>query len=193
VTTYTTPNIRNGSKRDNSNSTTNIFSVPNKLNLRIMTMHCRSIRDKQSESAALVNYAKPDIIISHSLTGSGYSIDTSSEYTDINTPPPSVPLSFLYTLKFSRTTSADLIADSVGGFPGLMPLNQDSGPINKLNNNNKEARNSTTPNIRNGSKRDNSNSTTNIFSVPNKLNLRIMTMNCRSIGDKQSDRFRLFY
>jgi hypothetical protein len=28
-----------------------------------MTMNCRSIRDKQSESAALVNYAKPDIII----------------------------------------------------------------------------------------------------------------------------------
>jgi hypothetical protein len=27
-------------------------------------------------------------------------------------------------LKFSRTTSADLIADSVGGFPGLMPLIQ---------------------------------------------------------------------
>ena len=58
-----TPNIRNGSKRDNSNSTTNIFSVPNKLNLRIMTMNCRSIRDKKSEFAALVNYAKPDIII----------------------------------------------------------------------------------------------------------------------------------
>ena len=59
----TTLNIRNGSKRDKSNSTTNIFSVPNKLNLRIMTMNCRSIRDKQSESTALVNYAKPDIII----------------------------------------------------------------------------------------------------------------------------------
>jgi hypothetical protein len=29
-------------------------------------------------------------------------------------------------LKFSGKTSADLIADSVGGFPGLMPLNQDS-------------------------------------------------------------------
>lgn len=58
-----TPNIRNRSKRDNSNSTTNIFSVPNKLNLRIMTMNCRSIRDKKSEFAALVNYAKPDIII----------------------------------------------------------------------------------------------------------------------------------
>jgi hypothetical protein len=57
----------------------------------------------------------------HSLTGSGYSIDTSSECTDINTPPPSVPLSFLYTLKFSGKISADLIADSVGGFPGLMP------------------------------------------------------------------------
>ena len=28
-----------------------------------MTMNCRSIRDKKSEFAALVNYAKPDIII----------------------------------------------------------------------------------------------------------------------------------
>jgi hypothetical protein len=33
------------------------------VNLRIMTMNCRSIRDKKSEFAALVNYAKPDIII----------------------------------------------------------------------------------------------------------------------------------
>lgn len=57
------PSIRNGSKRDNSNSTTNIFSFPNKLNLRIMTMNCRSIRDKKSEFTAIVNYAKPDIII----------------------------------------------------------------------------------------------------------------------------------
>ena len=63
VRNSSTPNIRNGSNRDNSNSTTNIFSVPNKLNLRTMTMNCRSIRDKKSEFAALVNYAKPDIII----------------------------------------------------------------------------------------------------------------------------------
>lgn len=28
-----------------------------------MTINCRSIRDKKSELAALVNYAKPDIII----------------------------------------------------------------------------------------------------------------------------------
>ena len=28
-----------------------------------MTINCRSIRDKKSEFAALVNYAKPDIII----------------------------------------------------------------------------------------------------------------------------------
>jgi hypothetical protein len=32
-------------------------------------------------------------------------------------------------LKFSGKTSADLIADSVGGFPGLMPLNQDYVPM----------------------------------------------------------------
>jgi hypothetical protein len=51
--------------------------------------------------------------ISHSVTDSGCSIDTSSECTAINTPPPSVPLSFLYTLKFSGKISADLIADSV--------------------------------------------------------------------------------
>ena len=63
------------------------------------------------------------------MTDSGCSIDTSSECTAINTPPPSVPLSFLYTLKFSGKTSADLIADSVGGFPGLMPLNQDYVPM----------------------------------------------------------------
>jgi hypothetical protein len=48
------------------------------------------------------------------------------EITQIQQQISSVPLSFLYTLKFSGKTSADLIADSVGGFPGLMPLNQDS-------------------------------------------------------------------
>jgi hypothetical protein len=50
-------------KEARNSSTTNIFSVPNKLNLRIMMINCRSIRDKKSEFAALVNYAKPDIII----------------------------------------------------------------------------------------------------------------------------------
>jgi hypothetical protein len=32
-------------------------------------------------------------------------------------------------LKFSGKISADLIADSVGGFPGLMPFSQDSVPM----------------------------------------------------------------
>jgi hypothetical protein len=31
--------------------------------------------------------------------------------------------------QIQQQTSADLIADSVGGFPGLMPLNQDSVPM----------------------------------------------------------------
>ena len=41
------------------------------------------------------------------MTDSGYSIDIISECTAINMPTPSVPLSFLYTLKFSGKFSAE--------------------------------------------------------------------------------------
>ena len=66
---------------------------------------------------------------SHSMTASGCSTDTSSDCTARNKSPPSIPLSFLYTLKFSGTISAHLIADYVGCFPSLMPFSQDSVPM----------------------------------------------------------------
>jgi hypothetical protein len=50
----------NKSKSRNNNS--NVFNIPTKGNLRIMTLNCRSINDKTSEFAAAVNYIKPDII-----------------------------------------------------------------------------------------------------------------------------------
>jgi hypothetical protein len=87
------------------------------------------------------------------------------------------------TNMFFPLSHIDDTMESIKGTCAFSPLHTRS-PINKSNNNTKEARNSTTLNIRNGSKRDKSNSTTNIFSVPNKLNLRLMTMNCRSIRDK---------
>jgi hypothetical protein len=50
----------NKSKSRNNNS--NVFNIPTKRNLRIMTLNCRSINDKTSEFAAAVNYIKQDII-----------------------------------------------------------------------------------------------------------------------------------
>jgi hypothetical protein len=90
----------------------------------------------------------------------------------------------LYTTNmFLPLSHIDDTMESIKSTWAFRPL-YTSSPRNKSNNNTKEARYSSAPNIRNGSKRDSSNSTTNIFSVPNKLNLRLMTMNCRSIRDK---------
>ena len=50
----------NKSKSRNNNS--NVFNIPTKRNMRIMTLNCRSINDKTSEFVAAVNYIKPDII-----------------------------------------------------------------------------------------------------------------------------------
>jgi hypothetical protein len=57
---YTTTSKMNTSKnRSNSN---NVFNLPAKRNLRILTVNCRSIKDKTSEITVAVNYIKPDII-----------------------------------------------------------------------------------------------------------------------------------
>ncbi|CAG2240290.1 unnamed protein product [Mytilus edulis] len=47
---------------DNTYTSSNVFNIPTKRNLRILTLNCRSIKDKTSEFAAAVNYIKPDII-----------------------------------------------------------------------------------------------------------------------------------
>ena len=68
---YTKPNnlessktdsrISNNSKKKNESSP--FLHIPPKRNLRILTVNCRSIRDKISEFKATLNYTKPDIVI----------------------------------------------------------------------------------------------------------------------------------
>jgi hypothetical protein len=48
-------------KSKSRNNSSNVFNIPTKRNLRIMTLNCRSMNDKTSEFAATVNYIKPDI------------------------------------------------------------------------------------------------------------------------------------
>ena len=57
-------NSTKDSRRENrtNSSSNNVFNLPTKKNLRIMTVNCRSINDKTSEFAASVKYIKPDII-----------------------------------------------------------------------------------------------------------------------------------
>ncbi|CAC5395645.1 unnamed protein product [Mytilus coruscus] len=54
-----TPKSNTSKNRTNSS---NVFNIPKKQNLRILTLNCRSIKDKTSEFSAAVNYIKPDII-----------------------------------------------------------------------------------------------------------------------------------
>jgi hypothetical protein len=49
-------------KSKSRNNSSNVFNIPTKRNLRIMTLNCKSINDETSEFAAAVNYIKPDII-----------------------------------------------------------------------------------------------------------------------------------
>jgi hypothetical protein len=46
----------------NRSNSSNVFNLPAKRNLKILTVNCRSIKDKTSEFTAAVNYIKPDII-----------------------------------------------------------------------------------------------------------------------------------
>ena len=48
--------------RKNRSNSSNVFNLPAKLFLRILTVNCRSIKDKTSEFTAAGNYIKPDII-----------------------------------------------------------------------------------------------------------------------------------
>jgi hypothetical protein len=57
---YTTTSKMNTSK--NRSNSSNVFNLPAKRNLKILTVNCRSIKDKTSEFTAAVNYIKPDII-----------------------------------------------------------------------------------------------------------------------------------
>jgi hypothetical protein len=53
------PNSTNKSR----SGSTSIPNLPPKGNLRILTVNCRSIKDKTSELKAIINYTKPDIVI----------------------------------------------------------------------------------------------------------------------------------
>jgi hypothetical protein len=58
-------NSSNNSAINNSTKNhSNIYlKLPKKKNLRILTVNCRSIKDKTSEFKAILNYTKPDIVI----------------------------------------------------------------------------------------------------------------------------------
>ena len=59
-----TRNKSNISKSKRSENDTSLpFNISNKTNLRIMTVNCRSIKDKTAEFKCTVAYTKPDIII----------------------------------------------------------------------------------------------------------------------------------
>jgi predicted nucleotide-binding protein (sugar kinase/HSP70/actin superfamily) len=53
------PNSTNKSRTES----TSIPNLPPKRNLRILTVNCRSIKDKTSELNVIINYTKPDIVI----------------------------------------------------------------------------------------------------------------------------------
>ena len=50
--------------RSNSRNQTANHHIPKKRNLRILTINCRSIKDKTLELKTTIDYTKPDIIIS---------------------------------------------------------------------------------------------------------------------------------
>ena len=50
--------------RSNSRNQTVNHQIPKNRNLRILTINCRSIKDKTSELKTTIDYTKPDIIIS---------------------------------------------------------------------------------------------------------------------------------
>ena len=52
-----------GMNRSNSRNQTANHQIPKKRNLRILTINCRSIKDKTSELKTTIDYTKADIII----------------------------------------------------------------------------------------------------------------------------------
>ena len=58
----TTNGKRGGSKTSTTTEGDNPYSVPKKQNLRILTINCRSIKDKSQELTAAIEYLKPDIV-----------------------------------------------------------------------------------------------------------------------------------
>lgn len=62
-TSNTSQNSKNRSRSSRTESTkSNVFNLPPKENLRIMTVNCRSVIEKKTELSACINYIKPDII-----------------------------------------------------------------------------------------------------------------------------------
>jgi hypothetical protein len=57
------PNSTNKSRSES----TSIPNLPPKRNLRILTVNCRSIKDKTSELKAIIKYTKPNIVIRNRL------------------------------------------------------------------------------------------------------------------------------
>ena len=53
---------KEGSKTSTTSEDQNPYSVPKKQNLRIMTVNCRSIRDKSQELTVAIDYLKPDVV-----------------------------------------------------------------------------------------------------------------------------------
>ena len=53
---------KEGSKTSTTSEDQNPYSVPKKQNLRIMTVNCRSIRDKSQELKVAIDYLKPDVV-----------------------------------------------------------------------------------------------------------------------------------
>ena len=63
-TDYTTNSVNSSSinASDQTTETNNINSLPNKANLRLLTVNCCSIREHKSEFIAALDYVKPDLI-----------------------------------------------------------------------------------------------------------------------------------
>ena len=63
-TDYTTNSVNSSSinASDQTTETSNINSLPNKANLRLLTVNCCSIREHKSEFIAALDYVKPDLI-----------------------------------------------------------------------------------------------------------------------------------
>lgn len=47
---------------ERTTSSSNPYDIPTKRNLRVMTVNCRSIKDKRSELEAALHYLKPDVV-----------------------------------------------------------------------------------------------------------------------------------
>jgi len=56
------PRTSKTSSSTSSSRGKSIYNLPEKRNLRILTLNCRSVLDKRSELSVLIDYVKPDIV-----------------------------------------------------------------------------------------------------------------------------------